>query len=83
MIRGILANDEKRGLEVPRRQEIEQLRRQGSTWTIIESQRDVRAIDMDGIEGDRRFGRRWRGLRLGRSGTWFLRRDRGFRFLRV
>src|SRR3977135_1974747 len=82
VIRGILADDEKRRLEMPRRQEVEQLWRQRSTGAIIESQRDERPIDMDGIEGDRRFGRSWCRLGLRGRDTRLLHRDSGLGFLR-
>ena len=47
MIRGILPDDEKCRLEMARREQIEQLRRQRRIGPVIESQRDVRSIDVD------------------------------------
>jgi hypothetical protein len=82
MIRGILADDEKRGLEMPRREEIEKLRRERGIRAVIEGQRDDKPIDMDGIEGDRWFRRSWRRFGFNRNRTRLLRRDSGLGFLR-
>ena len=68
MVRRVLADDEKRRLHMMRCEEIEQLRRKSRVRAVIERQGDIRSVDMDGIESDRRL--EWRGGSLGgRSGT--------------
>jgi len=81
MIGGILTDNEKGRLEMPGRQQVEQLRRQRRVGSVIKSQRDVRAIDVDRTEGNRWFRGCRRGLWFDRRGARFLYRNGRLRLL--
>ena len=57
MVRRILSDDEKSRLDVMRGEEIEQFRRELLARSVVESHGDVRPVDVNGVEGDLRFGR--------------------------
>jgi hypothetical protein len=74
MVGGVLADHEKGGFHVMRREEIEQLRRESRVRPVIERQGDVGSIDVNRIEGDLRLG--WRGYDKGRRGGGIASFDR-------
>jgi hypothetical protein len=69
MLRHILADDKKSGVDVMLPEQIQQPRRQFFAWTVIEGERDVGAIDVH--RANRCF------LFRDRRRFWLFRRGRG------
>ena len=57
VVHDVLAHDEKSRFHAMRGEEIEQFRRKGRVRTVVERERDIGPLDVDGIEGDLRLSR--------------------------